>query len=212
MKTSSAHSINRSPGRWPARRRNDAGVQERHDSQERELVARVVAGDRRAFTQLVEPLVPRLLATALRLLGTRDEAEDAVQNALASAWIARSRIDRSRSFLPLLPTIPLNKCRDKLRRRKAADFLGFGRASMPELASDPAPSPETEAVDRQLLEQTRSEIRRLPLRLREALILVAIDGRSQSEAAELLGISAKAVEALVYRARKILREKLPSGE
>ncbi len=83
---------------------------------------------------------------------------------------------------------------------------------MPELASDPAPSPETEAVDRQLLEQTRSEIRRLPLRLREALILVAIDGRSQSEAAELLGISAKAVEALVYRARKILREKLPSGE
>jgi len=50
------------------------------------------------------------------------------------------------------------------------------------------------------------------LRLREALILVAIDGRSQSEAAELLGISAKAVEALVYRARKILREKLPSGE
>ncbi|WP_034922515.1 RNA polymerase sigma factor [Erythrobacter sp. SD-21] len=187
-------------------------MQERHDSQERELVARVVAGDRRAFTQLVEPLVPRLLATALRLLGTRDEAEDAVQNALASAWIARSRIDRSRSFLPLLTTITLNKCRDKLRRRKAADFLGFGRASMPELASDPAPSPETEAVDRQLLEQTRSEIRRLPLRLREALILVAIDGRSQSEAAELLGISAKAVEALVYRARKILREKLPSGE
>lgn len=185
-------------------------MQDQHNSQERELVARVVAGDRRAFTQLVEPLIPRLLATALRLLGARDEAEDAVQNALASAWIARGRLDPSRHFLPLLTTITLNKCRDKLRRRKAADFLGLGRASMPELASDPAPSPETETVDRQLLEKTHAEIQRLPLRLREALILVAIDGRSQSEAAELLGTSTKAVEALVYRARKTLREKLPS--
>ena len=79
---------------------------------------------------------------------------------------------------------------------------------MPELASDPAPSPETETVDRQLLEQTHAEIERLPLRLREAMILVAIDGRSQSEAAELLGISEKAVESLVYRARRTLREKV----
>lgn len=183
-------------------------MQGQHNQQERELVARIAAGDRRAFTHLVEPLVPRLLATALRMLGARQEAEDAVQNALASAWVARGRIDPSRPFLPFLTTITLNKCRDKLRRRKAAAFLGFGRGSMPELAYDPAPSPETETVDRQLLEQTHAEIERLPLRLREAMILVAIDGRSQSEAAELLGISEKAVESLVYRARRTLREKV----
>ena len=183
-------------------------MQGQPDSQEQALVAKVAAGDRRAFTELVEPLIPRLLATSLRMLGAHDEAEDVVQNALASAWIARARLDPARPVLPFLTTITLNKCRDKLRRRKAAQFLGFGRASMPELASDPAPSPETETVDRQLLQKTHAEIQRLPLRLREALILVSIDGRSQSEAADILGISEKAVESLVYRARKVLKEKI----
>lgn len=183
-------------------------MQGQPDSQEQALVAKVAAGDRRAFTQLVEPLIPRLLATSLRMLGAHDEAEDVVQNALASAWIARARLDPARPVLPFLTTITLNKCRDKLRRRKAAQFLGFGKASMPELASDPAPSPETETVDRQLLQKTHAEIQRLPLRLREALILVSIDGRSQSEAADILGISEKAVETLVYRARKLLKEKI----
>lgn len=183
-------------------------MQAQPDSQEQALVARVAAGDRRAFTELVEPLIPRLLATSLRIVGARDEAEDVVQNALASAWIARTRLDPARPLLPFLTTITLNKCRDKLRRRKAAQFLGFGKDSMPELASDPSPSPETETVDRQLLQKTHAEIQRLPVRLREALILVAIDGRSQNEVADILGVSEKAVESLVYRARKALKEKI----
>ncbi|WP_227819680.1 RNA polymerase sigma factor [Aurantiacibacter atlanticus] len=122
------------------------------------------------------------------------------------------RAHAARSGAPLLPfltTITLNKCRDKLRRRKAAQFLGFGKDSMPELASDPSPSPETETVDRQLLQKTHTEIQRLPVRLREALILVAFDGRSQSEVADIMGVSEKAVESLLYRARKALKEKVP---
>ena len=55
-----------------------------------------------------------------------------------------------------------------------------------------------------LLEQ----IERLPIRLREALILVSIDGRSQAEAAELLGVSEKAIETRIYRARQKLRDRL----
>ena len=192
------------------RRRNDAGVQDKpqDQDQEQELVAKVVAGDRRAFTQLVEPHIPRLMSTSLRMLGVREEAEDAVQNALASAWIARARLDPARPILPILTTITLNKCRDKLRRKKAAQFLGFGKSQAFDLAADRSPSPELEASDRQLLQATYAEIQNLPLRAREALILVAIDDRSQKEAAELLGISEKAVEALVYRARNALRKKL----
>ena len=64
-------------------------MQGQPDSQEQALVAKVAAGDRRAFTELVEPLIPRLLATSLRMVGSHDEAEDVVQNALASAWFAR---------------------------------------------------------------------------------------------------------------------------
>lgn len=178
------------------------------DIDEAELVARVIAGDRLAFARLVEPETPRLLATCMRLLGSKSETEDAMQNALASLWIMRARLDPARSVAPILTTISLNKCRDRLRRRKAAQFLGFGREGEGESVGADTPSPETEAADRDALRRTREAIARLPVRLREALVLVAIDGRSQREAAELLSVSEKAIETRIYRARKILKKTL----
>ena len=87
-------------------------------------------------------------------------------------------------------------------------LLGLG-AFDPDLpvASD-APDAESEIADRQALRQVSREIEHLPIRLREALVLVAIDGRSQREAAELLGVTEKTIETRVYRARQRLREKL----
>jgi len=87
-------------------------------------------------------------------------------------------------------------------------FLGFGRHVDDELIGSGSPSPEAEAVGKDELQKTQAAIAGLPLRLREALILVAIDGRSQREAAELLNVSEKAVETRIYRARRILKEKL----
>ena len=76
------------------------------------------------------------------------------------------------------------------------------------IASDDSPGPEDAARDRRELARVQSEIERLPVRLREALVLVAIDGRSQREAAELLGVSEKTIETRIYRARNRLRESL----
>ncbi len=131
--------------------------------EEAELVARVVAGDRRAFTDLVRPLTPRLLVTALRMLGSKSDAEDAVQAALASAWIARSRFDPERPVGPLMTTITVNKCRDRLRRQKAARFLGYRADHDLEFVEDTSPSPESEAADRQALRNARIQIRKLPV-------------------------------------------------
>jgi RNA polymerase sigma-70 factor (ECF subfamily) len=75
------------------------------------------------------------------------------------------------------------------------------------LAAD-QPDAETEIADRQALEEVSRAIEHLPIRLREALVLVTIDGRSQREAAELLGVTEKTIETRVYRARQRLREKL----
>ncbi|MBB3991921.1 RNA polymerase sigma factor (sigma-70 family) [Croceicoccus naphthovorans] len=63
-------------------------------------------------------------------------------------------------------------------------------------------------MQRQELRMLLEQIERLPIRLREALILVSIDGRSQAEAAELLGVSEKAIETRIYRARQKLRDRL----
>lgn len=186
----------------------DALVSDSGDFPERERLEKVVAGDRQAFAELVAPLLPRLLGTAVRMVGSRSEAEDAVQDALASVWIARNRIDARKPLLPYLTTITLNKCRDRLRRRRSAALFGFGSAEDFDFIATEAPSPETQSFDRQQLQRAYRAIQRLPIRLREALILVTIDGQSQREAGELLGVTEKTIETRIHRARKLLREGL----
>ena len=168
----------------------------------------MIAGDRSAFAEVVAPVTPRLMATATRMLGSRSEAEDALQDSLASLWVTRHRLDPNRPIEPMLTTIVLNKCRDRLRQRKAAFFMRFAAERVTKTVSADTPSPETETADREALAKIRQAISALPTKLKEALVLVAIDGRSQREAASLLGVSEKAIETRIYRARKILKEKL----
>lgn len=179
---------------------------------EQVLIERVKAGDQSAFGPLIAPQTGRLIMLGSRMLGSTAEAEETVQDALASVWVTRRRLDTRRAIGPYLTTIVLNKCRDRLRRRKVAGFIGIAPTLDELTAADTAPDPETIAADRDMLGKLRIEIERLPLRLREALVLVAFDGRSQSEAGELLGISEKAVESRIYRARKRLKEKIAYSE
>jgi len=174
---------------------------------ERDLVKQVQTGSRSAFDRLVTPLVPQLLTLARRMLGSVSEAEDAVQSALASVWVARAKLDPERPPVAFLTTVTLNKCRDVLRRRKAARFFGFAGNDFDfDLAAD-QPDAEVVAADRQALERVQRAMERLPVRLREALVLVSMEGMSQREAAEVLGVTEKAIETRVYRARARLREK-----
>jgi len=91
--------------------------------------------------------------------------------------------------------------------QKAKRFFGIGIGEDTLSIADDKPDPEEVAVKREELRQLQAEIERLPIRLREALVLVTIDGRSQAEAASLLDVSEKAIETRVYRARQRLREK-----
>lgn len=145
---------------------------------------------------------------ATRMLASRSEGEETLQDALASVWVARQRLTPDCPIGPYLTTVVLNKCRDRLRRRKAASFLGYGRGIENAIVHDERPDQEQVTRDRQELEQVRAAIELLPVKLREALTLVSIDGRSQREAAELLGLTEKTIETRIYRARKRLNERL----
>ena len=183
-------------------------MQGHEDSDEQQLVEQVRTGSRGAFDRLARRHTPRLLGLATRMLASPAEAEDAVQNALASVWLGRHRLATDRAIGGYLTTVTLNKCRDRLRRRKAAGFLGFGGGLDEAVSSDLAPDPEVSAADREALARVQGEVERLPIRLREALVLVTMDGRSQKEAADLLGVTEKTIETRIYRARNRLREKL----
>jgi RNA polymerase sigma factor (sigma-70 family) len=69
--------------------------------------------------------------------------------------------------------------------------------------------PVADVESHERLANLQKAIEELPHDLRTTLLLFAVEGRSQRECAELLGVSAKAVETRVYRARKILEKKIP---
>jgi RNA polymerase sigma-70 factor (ECF subfamily) len=177
------------------------------DFDEERLIAAAQQGDRGAFDRLISHHGPRLLLLANRMLGNAADAEDAVQNAMASAWLALSRFDRMRPLAPWLTTIAINKCRDVVRRRRFMRLLPTGGDEAVKLIADDAPDQDLQMEKRELLDRVAREIVRLPLKLREPFVLVTFDGRTQADAAAILGVSEKAVETRIYRARMRLREK-----
>ncbi len=158
------------------------------DTSNEALIGRAIAGDKRAFTALVEHEIARLIALATRMLGSPSRAQDVVQDSL------------------------LNRCRDRLRRRKVAGFLSLPDGREADAVADDAPNPENVAGAREQLRLVQAEIGRLPVRLQEALVLVTVEGYSQAEAAELLGTTEKAVETRIYRARNRLKERFENFE
>lgn len=174
-----------------------------------ELAALALGGQERAYREFLrryrEP-VYRLVRGTIR---DSEEALDVTQESFVAAFAALKRYDSERPFKLWISRIALNKCRDWARRRAVRSF--FARAQPIEdafdLASDGA-SPETEAVDRAELRRVSAAIGDLPFKLREALILRAIEGMSQAEAAEALGVTEKTVETRLYRARARLNELL----
>jgi len=100
----------------------------------------------------------------------------------------------------------------RLRRRKVVGFFGFPSSDEVQAVADDTPDPENLAASREQLRLVEAEIGRLPIRLREALVLVSVEGRSQAEAAALLGTTEKAIETRIYRARNRLRERVKNFE
>lgn len=140
-------------------------------------------------------------------MGNSSDAEDAVQEALAAAWFKLASFDQSRPISPWLTRITVNKCRDILRKRRIRQFFEFNGSGDIELRiADTVPDPSEDLHARQALEIVQREIARLPATLREPFVLVTFGNNSQAQAAHILGISEKAVETRIYRARSKLRE------
>ncbi|PKP82703.1 MAG: RNA polymerase subunit sigma-24 [Alphaproteobacteria bacterium HGW-Alphaproteobacteria-18] len=151
---------------------------------------------------------------ARRYTGDSDEAYEIVQLTFISAWKAIARFDTNRAFDTWLRAIALNKCRDKARRAKVRGFVFGSRDSHIEDSVDPPsslPGPENMAVDRDELRAVEAAMSQLPDGLKAPLVLTAIEGLSMSETAKILGMTTKAVENRIYRARKALGDVLKAS-
>ncbi len=168
--------------RTPDRQREDA----RDDDDQ--LITRAVAGDRGAFESLYDRYSAAVFGVALKMLGDREVAEDAVQEIFWRVWRRLASFDRSRAFAPWLFGIAHNYCIDELRRRKVRPQPVYEDDDHPILSDIPDDVDVGEAAaladQRRIL---REALDQLPEEQRQALLLAYYGGLTQQEIAARLG-------------------------
>ncbi len=171
-----------------------------------ELVRRVCAGDVAAYTPLVDRHYPRYLRFALRMLGTRQDAEEAVQDAFVRAYRGLAQYQERQRFEAWMSRIVVNCCRTlgAKRRRDASTFVPYDAADY-EAGSNDGLDP----VGRM---EVQRALQTLPKASREALLLKFVDGWNYEEMAEITGASVSALKMRVMRAREQLRAVLAEGD
>lgn len=155
-----------------------------------ELLRAHVAGDRRAFDVLVRRHRDRLWAVALRTLGDREEAADAVQEALISAFRNAGSFRGDAAVTTWLHRIVMNACFDRIRRQKSRPTV-----ELPEVDVPATPIDTDTALD------VRDALARLPEDQRAAIVLVDMEGFSVADAAEVLEVPIGTVKSRCARGR-----------
>jgi RNA polymerase sigma factor (sigma-70 family) len=161
-----------------------------------QLVALFRAGNDAAFSVIHDRYRQRLFAYSRQMLGgSRQDAEDALQDVFMRAYSSLRLNDRPLSLRAWLYRVAHNRCIDQLRRPAppAADLFDTSRK--------PLLDPMDEAERREDLRQLVADVRRLPEQQRSALLMREIDGLSYAELSSALGISLQAVKSLLVRAR-----------
>lgn len=181
-----------------------AGPERLNDIPDENLIEDVAAGNRPAFEVLMRRHVKRSIAVADRILGDPGDAEDVVQEVFLQIW---HHADRWRpgegKFTTWLYRIVVNRSLDHRRRSRPLplDDSALDR---------PSADPDAEAVlsERQLARQADAAVAALPERQRTALALCFYDELTCREAAKAMNVSVSAMESLLVRARRTVRERL----
>jgi RNA polymerase sigma-70 factor (TIGR02960 family) len=195
-------------------------------------LARARAGDDEAFRELTEPHRRELQLHCYRILGSTQDAEDAVQETLLAAWRGLEAFEGRASVRSWLYRIATNRCLNALRAR------GRRPQEVPSMVEPPEPTGRTEPVwvepypdvllaelpDRSPGPAARYEAREsielsfivalqhLPPRQRAALVLGDVLGFRTAEVAELLDTGEASVKGALQRARATLRARLPAAD
>ena len=165
-----------------------------------DLVSAHVGGDPNAFNTLVRRHRDRLWAVALRTLGDREEAADAVQEALVSAFRKADSFRGEAAVTTWLHRIVVNACLDRIRRRQA-------RPTVP-LADREVAQPQDQHALTELQLDVRAALAQLPQAQRLALVLVDLEDLPVAEAAQLLGVAEGTVKSRCARGRMALAQLL----
>jgi len=166
------------------------------------ILLRARAGDRAAFNELILLHERRVLMTAWRLLGSKEDAQDAAQEVFLRLYKHIHRVDPARPLAPWLYRITVNVCRDLYRQRRLADA---------ELAEDVNPAalawnPAAETLRIEQRQVIALALQSLSEKERAAVVLRDIEGLSTAEVADILGSREATVRSQISMARVKIRK------
>jgi RNA polymerase sigma-70 factor, ECF subfamily len=169
---------------------------------DRDLIERARRGETEAFGELIVRYQMSIFNVCYRLLHERSEAEDLTQEAFLRAHKRLDMFDEERPFGPWMRRVAANVCLNYLEsRRDAAEFNE-------ERDSEQSQSPETQTEARERSEQIRGALDSLPPHYRVVIELRHFQEMSYDEMARELDIPLSDVKSHLFRARKLLAEKL----
>ena len=168
------------------------------------LVVLVCEGDHRAFATLVDRYTQMFFAAAYRVCGDAVQSEDIVQDAFLKFWAKPQAFDAKKGvkFTTWFYRVVTNVAIDAMRKKKptASDDVISFTADTAMAADDAMVVSEEQAA-------LEAAIQELPERQKLALNLCVYEGLSNKDAAEVLGVGVKALESLLMRAKKSLKDK-----
>lgn len=165
-----------------------------------DLLRAHVDGDPDAFAELVRRHRDRLWAVALRTIGDREEAADAVQDALLSAHRAAARFRGDSQVTTWLHRIVVNACLDRIRKRQAHPTVPLPDGSHSDDGVS-GPEPAAPAADHDTALVVRQALAALPADQRAALVLVDVQGYPVADAAQILGVAEGTIKSRCARGR-----------
>src|SRR5207245_6739927 len=171
------------------------------------LVRQAIAGEEGALEILFAQHSRALFQTALRLLGNPEDAEDALQEAMLSAYRNLPRFEGRSQFSTWMTRIVINAALMRRRSKRAHPALSLDDATedktpMAERFADGHPSPEQLYASAELSARVKENLQDLSPLLRNAFELRELEGLSADEAAKALGVARNTLKARLWRARQ----------
>ncbi|MEX2116649.1 MAG: sigma-70 family RNA polymerase sigma factor [Bacteroidota bacterium] len=177
---------------------------------DREIIERVISGNRRAFAQLVDRHKDKAMTLAMRMLKDREEAEEAVQDAFLRAFNALGRFEWKSSFSTWFYRIVFNVCSTSLSRRGGDLTISLQdeteNPSTDLRDSDPTPEMDLESAESARI--IREEIDLLPASYSSVVTLFFLQEMSYAEIVDITGMPLGTVKARLFRARTILKKAI----
>lgn len=177
-------------------------------SDEKQLVQAALAGDKDAFGGLVEQYQDRIFNTLLRVLGSRDDARDVVQDAFVQAFVKLESFRGDAKFYTWLYRIAMNLALSHRRRRRPTDSLEAVKDRVGQEPVAQQPTAAQDLIQHERAEQLQCALLKLSDEHRQVLVLREMEGCDYETIGEILDMPIGTVRSRLFRARLQLKEQL----